>query len=78
MLLKDSWEYADEGILDKTHLRFYTYTSFIKLLEIVGLKVVDFYYELPITSKSGILNIITFGIFRRILTSHYYYQIMKI
>lgn len=39
-LLKGEWEYADNGLLDRTHLRFYTQKNFEKLLEECGLFVV--------------------------------------
>jgi 2-polyprenyl-3-methyl-5-hydroxy-6-metoxy-1,4-benzoquinol methylase len=38
-LLKGEWEYADNGLLDRTHLRFYTQKTFEKLLEECGLVV---------------------------------------
>jgi 2-polyprenyl-3-methyl-5-hydroxy-6-metoxy-1,4-benzoquinol methylase len=33
------WEYTDEGILDRTHLRFFTRSSIIKLLQECGFAV---------------------------------------
>lgn len=32
LLVKGQWEYTDEGIMDRTHLRFFTLNSIIKLL----------------------------------------------
>lgn len=32
-LLAGRWEYADEGVLDRTHVRFYTLRSAVRLLE---------------------------------------------
>ena len=32
LLFRDSWEYQDEGLLDRTHLRFFTYKSLINLV----------------------------------------------
>lgn len=72
LLFRDQWKYTDEGLLDRTHLRFFTLTSIIELLQESGYVVEGFYYDLPITSKVGILNILTFGVFKRILTSHYF------
>ena len=39
-LLIGEFNYADAGILDRTHLRFFTWSSFKKLLESVGYNVV--------------------------------------
>lgn len=35
-LARGRWEYADEGILDRTHLRFFTRSSMIRLFEESG------------------------------------------
>lgn len=42
-LIKDQeWEYQDSGVLDRTHLRFYTIKSFPRLLERCGFSVQRF------------------------------------
>lgn len=38
-LLHGRFEYTEEGILDRTHLRFFTYIDIIKMLEKCGLKI---------------------------------------
>lgn len=47
-LMRGRFEYQDSGLLDKTHLRFYTYNGFVKLLKSVGLKILQIY---PAESK---------------------------
>jgi len=42
-LLKGRFEYKESGLLDKTHLRFYTYDGFLKLLHDRGFKIVKIY-----------------------------------
>lgn len=39
LLFKGKWDYQEFGILDKTHLRFFTRDSAISMLEAAGLKV---------------------------------------
>ena len=39
LLVKKQWRYGDEGILDKTHLRFFTKKSFTDTLKALGYKV---------------------------------------
>ena len=39
LLFKGKWEYADAGILDRTHLRFFVRSSAIAMLEQAGLHV---------------------------------------
>jgi SAM-dependent methyltransferase len=38
-LLQGRWDYASEGLLDRTHLRFFTRASAIELMECSGLVV---------------------------------------
>ncbi len=40
-LLRGRWEYQDYGIMDKTHLRFFTVHSFQDLLRESGYRIVD-------------------------------------
>ena len=39
--LDGNWEYQDQGILDRAHLRFFTRKSFRKLLDRVGLEFIS-------------------------------------
>jgi len=39
LLLSGKWEYSDRGILDETHLRFFTKSSCRKLLDNAGLSI---------------------------------------
>ncbi|HKP95135.1 MAG TPA: glycosyltransferase [Fibrobacteria bacterium] len=40
-LIEGKWEYADSGLLDRTHLRFFTISTFRRLLEECGFQVVQ-------------------------------------
>lgn len=65
LLFKGEWKYSEEGILDKTHLRFFTKKTAVSLIEDSGC-VVD---ELRTTglakwSRYAFMNLLTFGIFR--------------
>jgi|LauGreSBDMM110SN_4_FD.fasta_scaffold11552_3 2-polyprenyl-3-methyl-5-hydroxy-6-metoxy-1,4-benzoquinol methylase len=40
-LLQGNWEYQDSGLLDRTHLRFFTLDSAIQMLQKAGWTVVD-------------------------------------
>jgi len=37
--IKGNWDYQDAGTLDKTHLRFFTYKSILKMFERLGFEV---------------------------------------
>lgn len=77
LLFLGRFEYQDEGLLDRTHLRFFTRSSIVKLLRECGLEVTSIQYDLPVASKTGILNLLTLGLFRDILTSHYFISSCK-
>ena len=72
LVFSDQWDYQDEGLLDRTHLRFFTCTSICKLIEQCGYKVEQVRFDLPLSSKVGVLNMLTLGLLRRHLTSHYF------
>ncbi|MEV7972678.1 class I SAM-dependent methyltransferase [Cellulomonas sp. NPDC089187] len=40
-LLQGSWEYSDTGLLDRTHVSFFTYESLLHMLREAGLTVTD-------------------------------------
>jgi 2-polyprenyl-3-methyl-5-hydroxy-6-metoxy-1,4-benzoquinol methylase len=56
------WDYVDEGILDRTHLRFYTRSSLRRLLESEGFAVVRMQGINPTGSlKFKLVNLLTLG-----------------
>lgn len=74
-LLCGKFDYQERGILDKTHLRFFTRSSAANLLKNAGLTIestkrtsLDFYLN------SGKINMITFGLFSEFLTSQYIFS----
>ncbi len=51
LLLHDEFRYRDDGILDRTHLRFFTHRTLRRMLEESGYRVVD---ERPFLSRRGL------------------------
>ncbi|MDZ7724818.1 MAG: class I SAM-dependent methyltransferase [candidate division KSB1 bacterium] len=41
-LLAGKWQYTQSGIMDETHIRFYTFQSMLKLFENLGLQIKEF------------------------------------
>ena len=71
-LLCGRFDYVERGILDKTHLRFFTKSSAINFLKSAGLHV-EFIKptSLNLNLNSGKINAITLGIFSEFLASQY-------
>ena len=73
--LKGSFYYQEEGILDKTHLRFFCKKNMIELYEEAGYKLCAISAN-PFRKVKKVLNILTFKFFEEFLT-HQYHIIVK-
>ena len=78
LLFKGKWRYEDEGLLDRTHLRFFTRESAVALLTHASLKrphcvALGFGWR----SRKGALNALTGGIFAGLFTYQYYLAAVK-
>lgn len=60
-MLKGEWRYTDEGTLDRTHLRFFTYTSIVELFERNGMKVEAVFKKVDGGWNIRILNALLLG-----------------
>lgn len=78
LLFKGQWNYLQTGILDKTHLRFFTRKTAISLIESSGLsvdKVCSTGRE--IKSKSRIANFLSLGVLKVIFEAQYLIRAIK-
>ena len=74
-LLRGRFDYVERGILDKTHLRFFTKDSATKLLETSGLNIESIKStSLDLHLNSGKLNVVTLGLFSDFITSQYIFK----
>jgi 2-polyprenyl-3-methyl-5-hydroxy-6-metoxy-1,4-benzoquinol methylase len=71
LLLERRFEYADEGILDRTHVRFFTEQSAVRLLNDAGLTVTNGIVSGFEGSKSRFLDRASLGFLRHHLTKQY-------
>lgn len=73
-MLYGEFNYQERGILDKTHLRFFTRKSGEKMLRDAGLSIEKVKCtSLDKSLNSGKLNALTLGIFSEFLTSQFIY-----
>jgi len=67
LMIKKDWEYQDEGILDRTHLRFFTRKSLIRTLKQHGYSIEEFAGINNLSYKPTSIKKITKFIVTRIL-----------
>lgn len=72
------FDYAQQGIMDKTHVRFFTQKTALALVETPLLRRVD-WRRSPMApwSKSKIVNALTLGLFRDLFTEQYLVKSVK-
>lgn len=62
LVIRGRWEYSDEGILDRTHLRFFTRRSMVKLFERCGYRLQSMTgIHATCSWKFRLVNILTLG-----------------
>jgi 2-polyprenyl-3-methyl-5-hydroxy-6-metoxy-1,4-benzoquinol methylase len=59
-LFKGDWNYTDEGILDRTHIRFYTLETARKFLTDSGFTIREMEPEIPIIHSAWKRNLFSF------------------
>ena len=50
LVLKGRWDYVDSGVLDRTHLRFFTPATMVEMIEAAGLRVESVSGSWPLTT----------------------------
>jgi 2-polyprenyl-3-methyl-5-hydroxy-6-metoxy-1,4-benzoquinol methylase len=66
------WRYGPQGLLDQTHLRFFTREGALALLSTEQLSVTQWLRNFPpLPSKTAIVNLITLGLMKDLLTVQY-------
>lgn len=77
LLVSGTWQYEESGIMDWTHLRFFTKQSLLDMLEKSGLQVESIVPELA-GPKSRLANALTCNIFRNFLSYAYNFSAFKV
>lgn len=67
LIFRDQWAYSEAGILDKTHLRFFTRRTTQALLTEAGLEIIRHQHRFARKTHRNI-NFLTMGLFKRFLT----------
>ncbi|CEG14015.1 Methyltransferase type 11 [groundwater metagenome] len=85
LILKGEWNYVDAGILDKTHMRFFTKKTTVKMFAENGFEIVEIVpnydiitYLIPGKHINGkLINRLTFMLFEEFLTIKYIIKAKK-
>lgn len=72
LVLMGRWQYEDEGILDSSHLRFFTRQSVVDLIESSGLRIERMFGSgIQRGSKAHVANLLTLGLLHAFLEVQY-------
>ena len=74
-LFRGKWNYTQEGILDNTHIRFFTKKSLIKMFNNNNYKIIKL--KRTMGKDIRVLNYMTFGLFSGFLTFRYLISVKK-
>jgi SAM-dependent methyltransferase len=58
-LLRNRWDYCDEGRFDRTHLRWFTPATYRQMIERAGFEVIWLRAIAPMTTKQAVVNALT-------------------
>jgi 2-polyprenyl-3-methyl-5-hydroxy-6-metoxy-1,4-benzoquinol methylase len=75
IMIKGTFEYAEFGILDRTHLRFFCKRNIIDLINDAGLKIDAIHHNF--TKKRSRLNLLTLGFLKDFLIVQYLVKAKK-
>lgn len=72
LVIHGDWDYKDHGILDKTHLRFFTYKSIVKLFNELAFEISEIEGIHPTSSRTfKLLNMLLLGAIGDIRYKHF-------
>jgi 2-polyprenyl-3-methyl-5-hydroxy-6-metoxy-1,4-benzoquinol methylase len=77
LLFGGTWDYVDKGILDRTHLRFFTLLNIKELFRDAGYRIVAIKKNIVAARGFEILNLFCFGCLDNLLTYQYYIKAKK-
>lgn len=78
LIFRNSWNYVDTGIRDRTHLRFFVKRTAIEMMSRPGLSI-ERVASSPISGRRyKIMNFLTFGLLRSFFTLQYFVVARKL
>ncbi|UCD15926.1 MAG: class I SAM-dependent methyltransferase [Candidatus Omnitrophota bacterium] len=77
LIFSGTWDYMEQGILDRTHLRFFTLINIKELFIDAGYEIIDIKRNIVAASLMRFLNRASFGRLKEFLTYQYYIKAEK-
>lgn len=77
-LLRGRFDYAESGVMDKTHLRWFTPSSYVEMVETSGFKVKKVSQLNKLSIKAKLFNLVTFGMFKHFTFTQIYIVAVKL
>jgi hypothetical protein len=77
LILFDKWEYQEAGILNKGHFRFFTPKAILSMFNQSGFTVKSIHPVISEKAGAKLLNLLTLGIFKKLLTWCYLIKAQK-
>jgi len=71
------WDYTDGGLLDRTHLRFFTLINMKELFMNAGFEILEIRRNVVAARGFKLLNILCFNKLKELLVYQYYFKIRK-
>jgi 2-polyprenyl-3-methyl-5-hydroxy-6-metoxy-1,4-benzoquinol methylase len=75
LVVRGNWDYKEHGILDKTHLRFFTYNSLVRMFPRLGYELLTIEGLAPkpsmLSLAARIVNILLLNTFKDTLYHHF-------
>lgn len=72
LLLRGRWDYADSGVLDRTHLRFFTRSSMRRLIEAANFRIERIVPTAAANRRQRLAIWLTLGLLRDFFSVQYY------
>ena len=77
LVFSGNWDYMDKGILDRSHLRFFTLINLKELFIEAGYEITEVRYNIVAARGLRILNLLLFGLLKNFLAYQYYIKARK-
>jgi SAM-dependent methyltransferase len=69
MLMRNRWDYADQGRMDWTHMRWFTPQTYREMIEAAGFQIIWIRPLAEMTAKQRLVNALTLGRFAHVFMS---------